>query len=629
MKKTTFILGLALLGSGLAFAQTGEERAQIVKNYDTEKLAQIQKDLVSQENERLSKAYAAAKQNDWPIVKTLDNGEKAHLYDVSEKGPIYMSVTNNIASRMQGANELYNGGSLGINIEGQNMQVGIWDGGKVLDSHEALTGRIVSGQFLSGSDGHGTHVGGTIIANGPNPAAKGIAPQASLISFDFQNDTSELLNQANQGMLVSNHSYGIVIDNVPQAQFGKYTSQATNWDNLTFNAPFLLPVISAGNDRNSGWNPSDNGYDILTGNNLAKNPLTVGASVGNLNYTSPTSVPMSNFSSWGPADDGRVKPDITTKGVAMYSTDNANNSSYASRQGTSMSAPAVSGGMILLQQYYNSLNSQYMLGATLKGLALHTVKEAGIADGPDYQFGWGLLDTEAAALAIQNDGSTSLIEENNLVQGATYTKSFSASTNSKVIVSISWYDLPAAPNNGPEDDTTPALRNDLDLIVTDASGTISYPWKLNPAQPNLAATNNTSNDVDNFEKIEIDNPSGNYTITVSHKGTLLGGSQDYSLIITGADQGTFSNSDNNLDTFSLFPNPANDHFTIAFNNQLSGDTINVVLYDVLGQEIMSKSYDNNLGAFEQRISTASLDSGIYLVRVGNGVTASTRKLIVR
>ncbi|MGJ8685204.1 MAG: S8 family serine peptidase [Nonlabens sp.] len=629
MKKTTLILGLALLSSGLSFGQTAAERAQIIKNYDQENLEELRQDLIAQENSRLTNAIAVAKANDWPITKVLENGQKAHLYDVGEKGPIYRSTNNRIAGLMQGADHLWNGGSLGINIEGQNMEAGIWDGGKVLDTHESLTGRITAGQFLSGSDDHGTHVGGTMIADGTNANAKGMAPQASLVSYDFQNDTPEIVAEASQGMLISNHSYGLIIGNVSQSDLGKYTITATQWDNITYNAPYYLPVIAAGNDRNNGVNTSDNGYDILTGNSVAKNPLLVGASIGNPNYSGPASVPMSNFSSWGPTDDGRVKPDITTKGVGMYSTDNSSNSSYVFRQGTSMSTPAVSGGLILLQQYYNSLNSQYMLACTAKGLVLHTVKEAGVADGPDYQFGWGLLDTEAAATAIQEDGNTAYIKEEVLLQGTTITQSFAANTASKVIVSISWYDPAVAPNNGPEDDATPSLRNDLDIIVTDDNGTTFYPWKLNPQNFNNVATRNSSNDVDNFEKIEIDNPAGNYTVTVSHKGTLQGGNEDFALIITGGDQGTFSTtSPDELNTFSIYPNPATDHFTVAFNNQLSGDKIDVVLYDVLGQEVMSKSYDNN-GIFEQRISTSSLDSGIYLVRVGNGVTASTRKLVVR
>ncbi len=61
---------------------------------------------------------------------------------------------------------------------------------------------------------------------------------------------------------------------------------------------------------------------------------------------------MSSFSGWGPTDDGRIKPDIVAKGVSVYSSlGNANNNSYASWQGTSMSGPMVSGSIGLLLEH--------------------------------------------------------------------------------------------------------------------------------------------------------------------------------------------------------------------------------------------------------------------------------------
>ncbi|MEO9501750.1 MULTISPECIES: S8 family serine peptidase [Flavobacteriaceae] len=645
MKKTTLILGLALLSSGLSFGQTAEERAQITKDYDLEKseiLIQDFKKLASLRNARVTEYII---QNNVERTYVDESGKHFMIFDVVNSEPIYKTTFNTQAGVMQGANELWNGGSLGINIEGQNMEIGIWDGGKVRSTHEALTGRVRDGQLLFSLSSHGTHVAGTMIASGPNVNATGIAPQASVVSYSFtdNNDEAEVATEAAAGMIVSNHSYGIPAENVAQNFLGKYVVDSRNWDLILNTYPNLVTVISAGNSRNAGANTFDFGYDLLVGNATSKNAMVVGASVAQTNYSGPASVPMSNFSSWGPTDDGRVKPDITTKGVNMLSTDSANDSSYVSRQGTSMSAPATAGGLTLLQQYYNSLNSQYMRGSTVKSLALHTVKEAGDNDGPDYEFGWGLLDTNAAALVIQDNGNASLIDERNLAQSATYSQTFTANTSSKLIVSIGWYD-PAGVSQGdynyqgqspdptltPEDNPTASLINNLDLKVTDASGTVFYPWKLSPNNFTTApaATNNSDNDVDNFEKVEINNPSGTYTVSVTHKGNLQGGNQDYSLIITGADPATFSNKEDQLDSFSIYPNPATDHFTVAFNNQLSGDKINVNVYDVLGQEVMSRSFDNN-GLFEQRISTADLNSGIYLVRVGNGITASTRKLIVR
>ena len=184
-------------------------------------------------------------------------------------------------------------------------------------------------------------------------------------------------------MILSNHSYGIPADNVPLWYIGYYDSNARNIDRIIYNAPYYLPIIAAGNDRQSGENPSDGGYDYLTDKSVAKNNIVVAATFEVLDYEDASDVFMSSFSSWGPTDDGRIKPDISAKGVNMYSASGASNASYTNMSGTSMATPNVSGSLLLLQQHYNDLNGEYMLASTLRALALHTADEAGFAPGPD------------------------------------------------------------------------------------------------------------------------------------------------------------------------------------------------------------------------------------------------------
>ena len=140
-----------------------------------------------------------------------------------------------------------------------------------------------------------------------------------------------------------------------------------------------------------------------------------------LDYEDASDVFMSSFSSWGPTDDGRIKPDISAKGVNMYSSTGASNGSYANFSGTSMAAPNVSGSLLLLQQHYNDLNGEYMLASTLRALALHTADEAGFAPGPDYRFGWGLLNTQRAAQVISQDSNESMIITETLDANDVYT----------------------------------------------------------------------------------------------------------------------------------------------------------------------------------------------------------------
>ncbi len=168
-----------------------------------------------------------------------------------------------------------------------------------------------------------------------------------------------------------------------------------------------------------------------------------------------------------------------------------------------------------------------MRAATLKGLALHTADDAGPV-GPDTKFGWGLLNAKRAAETITANGSASLINELVLTQGQTITLQVDSDGFSDLIASISWTDRPGVINNS-TNSIIPALINDLDIRVSKNGGTY-YPWRLTSVSSN---SNTGDNKVDPFERIEVDYASGTYTITISHKGTLVGGSQAFTLIVTG------------------------------------------------------------------------------------------------
>jgi hypothetical protein len=242
---------------------------------------------------------------------------------------------------------------------------------------------------------------------------------------------------------------------------------------------------------------------------------------------------MSNFSSWGPTDDGRIKPDICGKGVNVRSSTSNSDNSYSSYNGTSMSSPNVAGTLLLLQQHHKNVKGVFMRAATLRGLAIHTADEAGTDPGPDYRFGWGLLNAEKAANVITYEGTQSYIQENILQQGKSYSFDIQPlSVSQPIVATICWTDPAGQIVLGSTIDlATPNLVNDLDIRITKNSNTY-LPWKLNPAEVDAAATKG-DNIVDNVEKIEISNPSGNYTVTVSHKGILRNALQHYSLIISG------------------------------------------------------------------------------------------------
>jgi hypothetical protein len=621
----------ALFGS-IAHAQTQEQVQKIVSDYNAQESKVVVDRVVASSKARIDLAKLVADQRGLPYRYTDERGEPVVLTGIDSFGElVYITTDNFTGARTINAHNLYSGGSLGINIQGQGISAGIWDGGYARQTHVALVGRVIYGEPNKVTSGHGTHVGGTMISDGTgNLGTRGVAFNGLLVSFDFDNDTGEMVGRASQGMLISNHSYGRqVTSSTPLSVFGKYDDFSATFDAITNQFDSYLPVVSAGNDRNNTprLNSAKNGFDLLTDRTLSKNAMVVGA-VNNVSaYSGPQSVSMSSFSSWGPTDDGRIKPDIVAKGVAVLSLDDASDTATAVQQGTSMSAPMVSGGLMLLQQLYNQQQSAFLKAYSLKGLALITAREAGTAAGPDYAFGWGLMDVTAGAQHILDLNNSSIIDERVLAQGTNYTRTVT-SNGSILKIGISWND-PAGPTSSTMvDDPTPSLVNDLDLKLTDANGVDYFPWKLSAVQPAFAATKGV-NDVDNIEIVEILAPVGTYTITVSHKGNLTGGgnTERYALLINGADTGTLSNKQNELKSFVMYPNPARNDVTITFNNSLAGDEITVEIYDVLGQLVSNASFRNS-GNFEQRIDVSNLNTGIYLVRVGDGNVSSTNKLVI-
>jgi hypothetical protein len=556
MKNSTLLFGLAaLLSVTNALSQTLAERQVITANYDQQALtlleAELRKDFET--NQRI--AFEMAAQKGWETHMTLPNGGNALLVGVFDDGtPKYYATYNREGAITTRANTVNTGGVAGLDLNGENMIAGVWDGGLVRESHNLLEDRVLQIDNPGSISSHATHVSGTMVGSGSqvNGQAKGMAPMAEILAYDFGADEPEMTSAASQGMILSNHSYGIPADNVPLWYIGYYDSNARNIDRIVYNAPYYLPIVAAGNDRQSGANSGDGGYDYLTDKGVAKNNIVVAATFEVLEYEDASDVFMSSFSSWGPTDDGRIKPDVSAKGVNMYSSTGASNGSYANFSGTSMSAPNVSGSLLLLQQHYNDLNGEYMLASTLRALALHTADEAGFAPGPDYRFGWGLLNTQRAAQVISQDGTESMIITETLDANDVYTYTFKADGTQDISATIAWTDPAANPlPGGNEDVATPSLVNDLDLRISQDGGVTFLPWVLDVATPTAGATNG-DNVVDNVEKIEINTPeAGDYIVRVSHKGQLLvNDSQVFSLVLEGISSEDFMVSTTNANVLT-------------------------------------------------------------------------------
>ncbi len=559
-KLTKFLLIIALM-AGIQLV------AQNVTN--VEALTELSNQFKSEWDIAHEKVMIYAQENNMEVWQETEDGRVIELVDVRDGKPIFFVTDNLGASKTTRVSELWVGGSTGLDYTGEGyFQLGEWDAGHVRKSHQEFMDDGISRAY--NQDGnysthyHATHVAGTMIAAGVVGDAKGALYGGNLKYWQWSADDAEMAAAAANGLEVSNHSYGFIrgwnhdngnwtwhgnsnVDPNEDYKFGFYDNDAKAWDQIAWNAPNYLIVKSAGNDRGDG--PSngehendggDDGYDCIGTRGVAKNIMTVGAVNEVLEYEGPNSVNMSSFSCWGPADDGRIKPDIVGKGVGVYSTMDGSDSDYGSSNGTSMSAPNVSGSLAMLQFHYQETHNDIpMLAATLKGLALHTTDEAGDYPGPDYMFGWGLMNSKRAAQVISDDVGQNVIDELELTTGNQYSREVYVPAGTDFKVTICWTDVPGTPTSPQLDPNDPMLVNDLDLTIEDEGKNNYYPWQLDRDDPSAAATNWAKNFVDNVEKVEIDNADGgNYTIIVDYDGSLAGGSQAFSIIISGIEDYT-------------------------------------------------------------------------------------------
>ncbi|MGD1049193.1 MAG: S8 family serine peptidase, partial [Candidatus Krumholzibacteriaceae bacterium] len=545
-------------------------------------LNQLSRDITAKNSADRAEAYRIAAQNGWPTRGYGRDDSYFELQKMLNGIPAVYTTFNADAARS-------------TNTDSTNFAIGggagfvlrIWDGGAPRITHQELTGRVTWNDALPYSSniiGHATHTAGTLVAAGVVPQAKGMAYAATLRAFEWTNDTGEMSTEASAGMNLSSHSYGYIagwtynttnsywywygdtaISDQTDYHFGFYDSEAQIVDQIANAAPNYLPVVAASNDRGEGptsqpikhyyydtrygtWRFSTKtrqldggttGYDCIPyGMQLSKNSLTVGAVMDVPTYTGPSSVVMTSFSSWGPADDGRIKPDIVGNGWQLYSSWSTSDVSYATASGTSMATPNVCGSLALLEKYYKDTHGgTAMWASTLKALAIHTARECGPNPGPDYMFGWGLLNTYAAYKLLNKDyldDSKGFIEQFTLSQGQTMDIGYRVPSGSPELrATICWDDPAGTPTSPSLNPRTRMLVNDLDLRALKGASTY-YPWHLDVYNPSNAATQ-ADNNVDNVEQVVLSTPApGVYTIRISHKGTLSGGSQKFSLIVSGA-----------------------------------------------------------------------------------------------
>ena len=444
------------------------------------------------------------------------------------------------------------------NLDGTGVKPLIYDFGSVDQNHADLFGRVTIGEPPSGIPNHATHVAGTFGGSGilrGDRLYRGVATNAQIYSYIYENCRPNCLYNSPQD-LESNYNTGINRDGVhlatnsltaniaqngyPCSWLGDYEATSQLLDRVIHqglpagqNLNQGLPILfAAGNERDPVV--CGTAYGTMSVPATAKNIVSVGAIDSN-------DLSMTSFSSWGPTDDGRLKPDVVATGCdygqppQRYVTSTFPFNSYGPWCGTSMATPVVAGIIaLLLQQYRNNywqtslpftLRNKASNNARMKALLLHTARDLG-SPGPDYQHGYGLADARAAVDQLR-DYRSCIIEKQLDANTAPDEFIINAPSNQQgaLKATLVWDDPPASPL------AAVTLVNDLDLRIVSPSGSISIPLVLNPAQPAANAVPGNDNR-NNAEQIQTQATEGGAWRVKVIPTSIPQGPQRYSLVIT-------------------------------------------------------------------------------------------------
>jgi hypothetical protein len=381
-------------------------------------------------------------------------------------------------------------------LTGEGVTVGIDDAGNP-QGHVDLADRIVDNLTVEEFNYHSTHVHGIVGGAGlRNPLYTGYAPKASLFPGRMgrlvHTDLAPL--QRDYGLVLANNSW----QNGTLCFDTTYNIASRSLDKQVLDFPGVLQVFAAGNSGNTTCMNYPAGYGtVIRGGNDAKNVI----SVGNINSTGN----ILNASSKGPGSKGRIKPDLVAPGTGIFST--VPYHIYFTNTGTSMSAPAVTGGLALLYQRYRQLHAgSDPKSALMKALICNSANDLG-NKGPDFIYGFGSMNL-LRAVEILNTGH--YLEDS--VKASAIKKHLIQvpAGVAQLKVMLYWHDQVISVFS------SEVLGHDLDLEVKAPSGQVTLPYVLD-ARPAFVASVATHgiDRINNTEQVVIDHPApGTYELSV-------------------------------------------------------------------------------------------------------------------
>lgn len=492
-----------------------------------------------------------------PVTGTTVDGREFVLEGFRGAEPIYLYTESADAAVSTAAHWVRRSPAFdpvhGPELDGAGFSVLVQDAGRIRSNPEFRNDddtawRIINARTSAIAE-HATHVGGIIGARGLDPLAQGMAPAVHLISTQRWS-SADILNygMASPGTpnraILGNTSLG----DVNHTWSGVYSTNAAAADQLFFDTPFYLHSYSAGNSGYDADTDEVRFISITRSRKEGKNLFAVGNVLDvprDADGVRTGEVEPRPSSSRGPVRDGRIKPDIVANGSEVYAPFSP--TEYDIRSGTSMASPNMVGSAVLLQDYFSRrFPGRLMRTATLMTVIINAAEDVGIP-GPDYTFGWGLMNTLEAGRTIRryadNPHGRELVEDL-LLEGQTLALPYAHAGGSPIRVTLAWVD-PPGPVRDLETATLPALVNDLNLRIIGPDQSVHLPFVMPyvtgtddhpPFSFELIETPATTgiNTTDNKIQIVIADPqAGSYTVEVSHAGALLGGSQHFSMAVSG------------------------------------------------------------------------------------------------